>query len=132
MAVNPSALTLGTALMLGITGGAPLILATMGVGSVSNFISKKSLEKAGNRQRETVRNLIARQVPDIISAASSDSATKIKIIYNDIITESHKTEARWMKAQQTLIRNSVESRGKDAAEQLSRRITMIEQLKKLF
>lgn len=128
--VVTSVVTLGTALMLGVAGGAPLILATMGVGTAANIFSKKSLEKEGNRQREAIKELIAKQVPAVIAEASSDSSTKIKIIYNDIISESHNTEARWMTAQRSLIRNSVENQGKDAKEQISNKLATVEQLVK--
>lgn len=123
-----SVVTLGAALMLGVVGGAPLILATMGVGTAANIISKKSLEKEGNRQREVIKELIAQQVPTVIAEASSDSSTKIKIIYNDIISESHNTEARWMTAQRSLIRSSVENQGKDVKEQISNKLAIVEQL----
>lgn len=131
-AVVTSVVTLGAALMLGVAGGAPLILATMGVGTAANILSKKSLEKEGNRQREAIKELIAQQVPVVIAEASSDSSTKIKIIYNDIISESHNTEARWMTAQRSLIRSSVENQGKDVKEQISDKLITIEQLIKFF
>ena len=125
-------LTLGAALMLGVAGGAPLILATMGVGTAANLFSRKSLEKEGNRQREIVKELIAQQIPGVIREASSDSETKIKIIYNDIIFESHNTESRWMTAQRSMIRNSVENLGKDAKEKLANKIETIEKLVTIF
>lgn len=131
-AVVTSVVTLGAALMLGVAGGAPLILATMGVGTAANILSKKSLEKEGNRQREAIKELIAQQIPTVIAEASSDSSTKIKIIYNDIISESHNTEARWMTAQRNLIRSSVENQGKDVKEQISDKLATIEQLVKIF
>lgn len=123
-----SAVTLGAALMLGLTGGAPLILATMGVGTLANLFSRKSLEKEGIRQKEVISDLISKQIPQVINEASSDSETKIKIIYNDIISESHRTETRWMTAQRTLIRSSLENQGKDVKEQLSQKIATVDQL----
>lgn len=130
--VVSSVLTLGAALMLGVAGGAPMILATMGVGTVANLFSKKALEKEGNRQREVVKDLIAQQIPGVIKEAVSDSETKIKIIYNDIISESHNTESRWMAAQRSMIRNSVENTGKDAKEKLANKIAAAEQLVTIF
>ena len=118
--------------MLGGVGGAPLILATMGVGTVTSILSKKFLEKEGVKQREEIKKLIANQVPAVIAEASSDSSTKIKIIYNDIISESHNTESRWMLAQRNLIRSSVENQGKDAKEQISNKLAIVEQLVKIF
>lgn len=126
--VVTSVVTLGAALMLGVAGGAPLILATMGVGTAANIISRKALEKEGIEQRETIKRLIAEQIPIVISEASSDSATKIKIIYNDIISESHNTESRWMSAQRSLIRSSVEGQGKDVKDKNSKKLSTIENL----
>lgn len=130
--VVSSVLTLGAALMLGVAGGAPLILATMGVGTAANIFSKKNLEKEGNRQREAIKALIAEQVPVVIKEASSDSTTRIKIIYNDIISASYQTEARWVTAQRSLIRSTVESQGKDAREQLAVKIDAMERLASVF
>ena len=126
--VVTSVVTLGAALMLGVAGGAPLILATMGVGTAANIISRKALEKEGNEQRETIKRLIAEQIPIVISEASLDSSTKIKIIYNDIISESHNTESRWMSAQRSLIRSSVEGQGKDVNDTISKKLSTIENL----
>ena len=130
--VVSSALTLGAALMLGASGAAPLILATMGVGTGANIISRKLLEKKGEQQRETLKKLIAGQLPQIIEEASADSSVKIKIIYNDIINEAFATESRWMQTQRTLIRQSVASSGGDAAAKVSQQAEMVESLKKLF
>lgn len=123
-----SALTLGAALMLGMSGGAPLIFATMGVGTVTNLYSRRELDKEGIRQREALKELIRQQVPTVLADAAADSATKIKIIYNDLITESHKTESRWMSAQQALIRSSVEGQGNAAAQQLDNKLEAVEHL----
>lgn len=127
-----SALTLGAATLLGMTGGAPLIFATMGVGTVTNLYSRYSLDKEGAKQREILQDIIRQQVPTIIAEASADSATKIRIIYNDLITESHKTESRWMEAQRALIRSSVESEGKAPAQQLDMKLKTVEQLIEKF
>lgn len=132
--VVTSVVTLGAALMLGLAGGAPLILATLGVGTASNILSKKMFEKEVTRQREELKRLIKEQVPAVIAEASADSSTKIKIIYNDIISESHNTEARWMTTQRSLIRNSVESQGNHAKEkeQITSKLSIVEQIVKIF
>ena len=128
-----SALTLGAALMLGASGAAPIILATMGVGTGANLISRKLLEKKSEKQREELKKLIAAQMPQIISEASADSAVKIRIIYNDIISEAFSTESRWMQTQRTLIRQAVTvSSNIEAAEKVKQQIAAIEDLRKLF
>lgn len=130
--VVSSVATLGTALMLGVSGGAPLIFATMGVGTLTNILSKKSLDRECELQREKLKELIAHEIPIVISDASSSSSTKIKIIYNDIIAESHKTEARWMMAQRDLIRNSFVNQDKDFKKELSNKLETLELLVKNF
>jgi hypothetical protein len=130
--VVSSVATLGTALMLGVSGGAPLIFATMGVGTLTNILSKKSLDRECELQREKLKELIAQEIPIVISDASSSSSTKIKIIYNDIIAESHKTEARWMMAQRDLIRNSFVNQDKDFKKELSNKLETLELLVKNF
>lgn len=130
--VVSSVATLGTALMLGVSGGAPLIFATMGVGTLTNILSKRSLDRECELQREKLKELIAQEIPIVISDASSSSSTKIKIIYNDIIAESHKTEARWMMAQRDLIRNSFVNQDKDFKKELSNKLETLELLVKNF
>ena len=130
--VTSAALTLGAALLLGVTGGAPLILATMGVGTGANIISKKMLEKKGDAQREEVKRLIAQEVPRIVGDASKDSAVKIKIIYNDILREALATERRWMQVQRELISQSVGKPQEEAKAKLDEQIQAIAQLQSLF
>lgn len=127
-----SSLSLGAALILGATGAAPLLFATLGVGTVTNLVFKKRLEKEVERQKEILKELIAQQIPNVIKEASADGKTKIKIIYNDILSESHKTESRWIKTQQDIIRESINAPGKDAREKLSEKINVIKQLSTTF
>lgn len=131
--IMSSALTLGAALLLGVSGAAPLLFATMGVGTGANIISKKLLEKKGDGQRQELKNLIAQEMPRIIHDASSDSSVKIKILYNDIISESLATETRWMQTQRAIIRQTTKVEGEEEAKnKLSTQIKAVEELKSLF
>ena len=42
-------------------------------------------------------------MPAIMKESTSDAAIKIKIIYNDIISEAYSIEAMWMKTQRDMI-----------------------------
>ena len=126
-----AALTIGAGCLMGLTGGL-VLLATMGVGTTANLLSRRHLDKEGAKQREALKQLIAQQIPGVIKEASADSETKIKIIYHDIISESHQTEAQWMSAQRSLIREAAEKPDKAAKEQLAQKITALEQLVTLF
>lgn len=130
--VVSSALTLGAALLLGVSGAAPLILATMGVGTGANLISRRILEKKGDAQREEIKALIAQEMPRIISEASSDSSIRIKILYSNIISESLATETRWMQTQRNLIRQSVNAGSEDMDKKVAEAIARVNQVKKEF
>ena len=97
-----STITLGAALLLGMTGGT-LYIATMGVGTLANIKSRIILVKKVEAQRDEVKKLIAEDMPAIMKESTSDAAIKIKIIYNDIISEAYSIEAMWMKTQRDMI-----------------------------
>ena len=97
-----STITLGAALLLGMTGGT-LLIATMGVGTLANIKSRKILDKKVEAQRDEVKKLIAEDMPAIIKESTSDASIKIKIMYNDIISEAYSIEAMWMKTQRDMI-----------------------------
>lgn len=128
--VVSSVVTLGTALLLGATGAAPLIFATMGVGTGANIISKKLLEKKGSQQRDALIKLVGEDIPRIIRESSKDSAIKIRILYNNVINESMAVETRWMQTQRTIIRQSIITGDKvEAAENLDRQIKEVNRLR---
>lgn len=131
--IMSSALTLGAALLLGVSGAAPLILATMGVGSGANIIAKKILENKGDEQRRELKKLIAEEMPRIIQDASSESIAKIRILYNDIIRESLATETCWMETHRSLNRQRMDVKvEEEAINKLSFQIKAVKELKMLF
>lgn len=125
--VATSALTIGAVLMLG-GAGAPLILATMGVGTSTNILSRMLIEKTGARQREELKRLISKQVPELIAQSSAGSRTRIKIIYNNVIAESHSCESRWMDTQRELIRTSAQNVTADDQAKLNDKIEKLNQI----
>lgn len=122
--------TLGAAAITMLTGGmgCPVIFATMGVGTIGNILSRRNIDKTIDEQRKQIQDLIAEEMPLIINSASSDSGTKIKILYNQAISEAFAAETRWMQTQRTLIRQSF---GKDHEEALASLDKQIKEIKVL-
>ena len=119
--------TLGTALMLGVSGAAPLILATMGVGTGANLLSRRMLDKKAKEQQQKIKELIATEVKRIMQEASADSEVKIRLLYNDIIRQSRNVENRWMQAQRDLIRQTTEGNVDEARQKVKGRIEALTQ-----
>ena len=113
--------------MLGVSGAAPLILATMGVGTGANLISRRMLDKKAKEQQQKIKELIATEVKRIMQEASADSEVKIRLLYNDIIRQSRNVENRWMQAQRDLIRQTTEGNVDEARQKVKGRIEALTQ-----
>lgn len=127
-----SGLSLAVALLLGATGAGPVIIATMGVGTGANLISRKILEKKGEEQRLTVKNLIAEQMPVVINDATSDSEIKIRILYSEVIKEALATERRWMQAQRDLVQRNTMPGYTEEKNKMMAKIEVVEKLIETF
>ena len=127
-----SGVSLAAALLLGATGAGPVIIATMGVGTGANIISRMIIERKTENQRQTVKKLIAEQMPVVIKDATQDSEVKIKILYNEVIKEAFVTERRWMQAQKELIRQNTQPGPIEEKNKLMTKIGAIEELISTF
>lgn len=122
--------TLGAAAITMLTGGmCPVIFATMGVGTIGSILSRRNLDKTIEEQRKQIQDLIAEEMPLVIKNASSDSGTKIKILYNQAISEAFAAETRWMQTQRTLIRQSFGKDHDEAVASLNKQLNEIINLK---
>lgn len=122
-------ITLGAALLIGMSGGT-LLIATMGVGTIANIKSRKILDKKVEAQREDVKKLIAQDMPAIMKESTSDAAIKIKIMYNDIISEAYAMESSWMKVQRDMIHQTATN--DDEKSNLEVKITELETIDSQF
>lgn len=123
------AVTAGAALLFAATAGLPVMLATMGVGTGSKIITGRIFAKKIAQQREEVQKLIALEIPRIIKDASSDSESKIKLLYHSLIQETVQTENRWMNTQSQLIRQAVTSTSSDDEAKVIEKIKSLSTLK---
>lgn len=128
--VLSTAATLGLALPIILSGAGILtIVATLGVGTGASIISQKVVDKKVEEQRERIQSLIAEEMPCVIMNATSDSEVKIKILYNEAISEAFAAENRWMQTQRTLIRQSLGKKYDEAVATLQKQIEEIQNLK---
>lgn len=110
--------SLGAALLMMASGGLALI-GTMGVGAGANFLAAKKLSKEEDKQKAQIRKLLEMEVPKAMMEAVSDSETRIKLIYSDILTAARETEAKWMEMQHELIENSSKPEDEGAEDKLN-------------
>lgn len=129
-AILTTGATLGAAaITMWLTGGVGCIFATMGVGTIGNMFSRRNLDKTIEEQKKQIQELIAEEMPLVIKSASSDSGTKIKILYNQAISEAFAAETRWMQTQRTLIRQSFGKDHDEAVASLNKQLNEIINLK---
>ncbi|MDE7159264.1 MAG: dynamin family protein [Muribaculaceae bacterium] len=100
--VATMALGLGAAVALASVGGF-IPLATMGVSGGAGLWSRSVFEKKIERQREEVCRLVAGEVPRIIREASSDSRSRLRGMYAEILAEAMRREQEWLAMQRDMI-----------------------------
>lgn len=127
--ITTVAVTLCASLALASCGGF-IPLATLGLGTGANVIANTVFSKKAEKQKEQVKEIIVANIPPIIKEASNDCIVKIKILYNDIISEALTTETKWMQTQRSLIREANKPQTEEAAKRLEMYLENIETLKK--
>lgn len=125
------AITLGASLALASCGGF-IPLATLGLGTGANMLANTVFSKKAEKQKEQVKKIIADTIPNIVKEASSDCIVKIKMLYNDIISEALNSERKWMQTQRTLIRDTNKPQNEETAKSVLMHLEKIEILKKQF
>lgn len=124
-------ITLGASLALASCGGF-IPLATLGLGTGANMLANTVFSKKAEKQREQVKKIIADTIPNIVKEASSDCIVKIKMLYNDIISEALSNETKWMQTQRTLIRDANKPQNEETTKNALMHLEKIEILKKEF
>lgn len=125
------ALTLGASLALASFGGF-IPLATLGLGTGANIFANTVFSKKAEEQRIQVKKIIAETIPHIITEASKDCKVKIKILYNNIISEALYSEKKWMQIQRTLIRDANKPQNEDDVMRVKCNLMKVETLMKQF
>lgn len=87
--------------------GAYSIIASTGVSTGGNMLSEYFFKGKAEKQREEMKEVIAREVPQMIHQAVRESEGQVRQIYADIIDEAVDKEKSWMEAQNTSIEASL-------------------------
>lgn len=124
-------LSLGAAAMFMATGGLAM-LGTMGVGTGANILAGKVFNRKAEEQRRVVKELVGTEVPRIVRDAAADSDVRIRMIYGDITSETHRTQAAWMQAQCAGIEQAIPSQTTEAQRTLEADRDKIKMLRNRF
>lgn len=109
--------------------GALPILATMGIGTGASVISDKFFRSKIEKQREVVRDALAKNVPGIIDDSAAESEQRIRAVYDDMINAARSQENTWMQTQKEIIAESVNAAAKAADGELESRIAKLRDIK---
>ena len=104
--VGTTAVSLALYPICAAVGFMPLI-ATMGVSTGSSIITEKVFGGKVEKQRQTVKDAIAVNVPQMIDSSIKDSEGRLKAIYDEVIKSAVEKENEWLEAQYAAIENSI-------------------------
>lgn len=125
--IASSGLTISAALLLGATGAAPLILATVGVGAAANLLTGHIIDDKIERQRKQTIDWIAQKMPQIIEESAKGCEARVKLMYADIVKEIFATELAWVETQKKLIEQAIPDNTGAAVEKIDAQIARISQ-----
>lgn len=128
MRVGITVASLAGALLFMSSGFFPTI-ATMGVGTGGSILSEKIFKDKIQQQRNSVKEAIAKNIPQVMKNATSESEQRITAVYEDILKESKKQEEAWMQAQNDAIENANKPKTSEAEKKLEENIDLLENYK---
>ena len=114
-----------------VVGVAP-IFASLGISTGSSLVSENVFKGKIEKQQETLKEAIARNVPQVVCEATADSRERITDKYNEVLKSAKEQEETWMKAQMEAIGKTNEEGSSDAADKLREKINDFNILNKKF
>lgn len=103
--IGTTALTLAGAILCSSIG-AFVPIATMGLGTGSSILTESIFKGKIENQRQTIRNAIAANVPQLLKSAMEESHSRLRVVYEDTIDASREQQRLWLESQQAIIRQS--------------------------
>lgn len=128
--VGTAAATIAGVLLMTSTGVGLPILATTGISTGVSLASEKIFRGKIEKQKETLKDEIARNIPVFIQNAMQESEKRLKAVYEDVINEAVKSEEVWMKAQEAALEKTVTVKDTEQKKQLYSRLAQLEQMRK--
>jgi len=115
----------GSALLMLIPGGAPVIFATMGISTIGSIVTEKRFKKQIVEQQEYLKDALATEIPIVLAEAIGFSQSRITDIYNDIMKQMEEKKNMWMESQRQAILNSTKPQDTESRKKLQDAINMI-------
>lgn len=82
------------------------VVATMGVGTGASLVSDHIFKGKIEKQRESLKDAIAKEVPVLVRNAVRDSQKRIKNVYGEVINAAREKQTAWMDAQRAAVEKS--------------------------
>lgn len=115
----------------GLVGGG--IIGSVGVGTIMRHLSEKKLTAHVEKIREQLRDFVKSDIPNALKEATSDSANRIRLIYNDMVAGAYQSEKNWINTQYSIIDQAAKPSDEayeKSLENIDSKINKIEELSK--
>lgn len=109
-------------------GALPLI-ATMGIGTGSALVSERVFKGKVEQQQAAIKDAIRHNVPELMEAATAESAKRIQAMYNSILEAAVEKERVWMEAQREAIQAGAQPKDPDQEKRVQDQITRLDGLR---
>lgn len=113
-----AALSIAGALALSPFGFMPLI-ATMGIGTGGSIMSETFFRGKIEEQQRNLKAAIAKDVPQIMANAMSDSEQRLRHVYDDLERGADESRRLWLETQNSAINASVPQQDAAARQRLN-------------
>ncbi len=108
--------------------GIPPIIGSAGMGTGTAIISEKLFRGKLEKQKEMLKESIAKSVPMLVDKATEGSQKRLEDKYNVIIESAREQEKVWMEAQKNAIESSVKGNDPQIAARLKENLDRVNSL----
>ncbi len=106
--IGSTAFSLGTTALFAIIGW-PTFVATIGLGTGGHMVADAIFKKKIESQKLALKDEVDKRVPVIVDNAVSYSESRIKNMYNTILSEATKQQEGWTQSQKKVIESALSS-----------------------
>lgn len=102
------------------------ILATSGVSTGASLFTDHLFKQKVEKQREEIKRAIGQSVPQQIQQAVTESRSRIRQIYDDVLAEAMEKEKSWLEAQNAAIESGLQGQESDQRAKLNAQLERLE------
>ena len=104
------------------------LVATMGVGTAGTLVTSSFFKKKIEEQRQAIKERISIDIPTIILQATTNSESRIRTLYEDIIKDSGNKKSAWFEAQSLAIDNENQNQTQEKMDSIKENISKLSQI----